>query len=177
MLCEECQKRQATLHFTKIINGQKNEMHLCEECAKDKGETFPNWNSYSIQDLLSGLLHFEQPKNGVRSSSKAPTPLVCNNCGLSYDRFTEIGKFGCSECYRTFSTKLDPIFRRVHGGNTRHAGKIPRREGGKIEVKRKIEELRTQLRRHVESEEFEEAARLRDEIRHLEFNMQDGEGE
>lgn len=37
MLCQECNKRPATLHFTKIVNGEKTEFHICETCAKEKG--------------------------------------------------------------------------------------------------------------------------------------------
>ncbi|MFB4165645.1 UvrB/UvrC motif-containing protein [Alteribacillus sp. JSM 102045] len=180
MLCEECQQRQATLHFTKIINGKKEEIHLCDECAHDKGEHIPGSNSYSIHDLLSGLLNFEQPmgKGGPHPSrASVPKQLVCDACGLSYERFAKTGRFGCSRCYKAFDPKLDPIFKRVHSGNVRHAGKVPKRAGGKMKVQNQIEKLRKQLQHHIEQEEFEEAAKLRDQIKELNENIHDGKGD
>ena len=46
MICEECHEREASLHFTKIINGEKTEFHICEHCAKEKGEFLPGSNSF-----------------------------------------------------------------------------------------------------------------------------------
>lgn len=179
MICEECQKNEATLHFTKIINGQKKEMHLCDECARDKGEHLPGSTGYSIHELLSGLLHGDHPfdqQSSHPSSSSRRKPLVCPECGLSYQQFIDKGRFGCVHCYESFSLKLDPIFRRVHGGNVRHHGKVPKRSGGKMQMKRQIQQLRNQMEMHVEKEEFEEAAKIRDQIRDLEMKMGHKEG-
>ncbi|RSL29431.1 hypothetical protein D7Z54_31190 [Salibacterium salarium] len=180
MLCQECQTHQATLHFTKIINGKKAEMHLCDECARDKGEHIPGSNSYSIHELLSGLLNFDQlsGNNGFKSSrASAPEQLVCDQCGLTYSQFAKTGRFGCAHCYKAFDVKLDPILKRVHSGNYRHAGKVPKRAGGKMQVQKQIEKLREQLRISIEQEEFEEAAQLRDQVRELEEKMRHGEGD
>ena len=35
MLCEKCNKRVATIHLIKLINGEKSEVRLCESCAKE----------------------------------------------------------------------------------------------------------------------------------------------
>ncbi|MFB5663057.1 UvrB/UvrC motif-containing protein [Alteribacillus sp. HJP-4] len=179
MLCQECQERPASLHFTKIVNGQKAEMHLCDECARDKGENIPGSNSYSIHDLLSGLLNFEQPLSSGSPSARSAQvkPLVCEHCGLSYDQFAKKGRFGCSGCYQTFDKKLDPIFKRVHSGNHRHAGKVPKRTGGKIKIQKEIEHQREKLRLLIEQEEFEQAAEVRDHIRSLETDMHEGKGD
>ena len=96
MQCQDCQQRQATLHFTKIINGEKTEFHICEQCAREKGEQFPGTNSFSIHQLLSGLLNFEQP---VQGKSASINNLTCDNCGMTYEQFTRIGRFGCAHCY------------------------------------------------------------------------------
>ena len=52
--------------------------------------------------------------------------------------------------------------------STRHEGKIPKRLGTEIFFKRQTDDLREQLKKAIEEENFEEAARLRDEIRALE---------
>ncbi|MFD2707326.1 UvrB/UvrC motif-containing protein [Salibacterium lacus] len=178
MLCQECQTRQAALHFTKIINGKKAEMHLCDECARNKGEQIPGSNSYSIHELLSGLLNVEHVSgnNGWKpQETEEPKQPVCDRCGLTYERFARTGRFGCAKCYQAFGTKLDPILKRAHSGNYRHNGKIPKRAGGNMKVQREMEQLREELRTSIDQEEFEEAAQLRDHIRELERKMQNRE--
>ncbi|GGH85484.1 protein arginine kinase activator [Pullulanibacillus pueri] len=167
MECQECHIRPATLHFTKIINGNKTEVHLCEECAREKGEGFTGSNAFSIHNLLSGLLNFEQPMSDHGAEEPAQT-IQCSKCGLTYGEFARIGKFGCDECYKAFNNKLNPILRKVHSGNTTHTGKIPKRIGKDISARRKLTDLKRQLHEHVEREEFEEAAKIRDVIRELE---------
>ncbi|WP_027415297.1 UvrB/UvrC motif-containing protein [Aneurinibacillus terranovensis] len=167
MICQECHKRPATLHFTKIINGEKTESHLCEVCAQEKGEMFPGaMNNFSIHNLLSGLmLNNHEPTSPVEV--KEQNPLHCDTCGLTYSQFSKSGRFGCSNCYRAFEEKLDPLFRRIHG-NTRHSGKVPERSGGSIKLKKELEDLKRNLQRCIEHEKFEEAATIRDRIRELE---------
>ncbi|MFD0681895.1 MULTISPECIES: UvrB/UvrC motif-containing protein [unclassified Paenibacillus] len=171
MLCQECGKKQATLHFTKILNGEKTEFHICESCAREKGELIPGTpNGFSIHNLLSGLLDFD-PSHGTLASKAQPGR--CEECGLTYSQFSKVGRFGCSSCYKHFEDKLDPLFKRVHG-NTFHTGKVPKRSGGLIQHKREIETLKKELLLRIQGEEFEEAAKLRDEIRQLEKKVAEG---
>ncbi|WP_165999128.1 UvrB/UvrC motif-containing protein [Bacillus sp. Cs-700] len=178
MTCQECGERPATLHFTKIINGEKTETHICEKCAKEKGEVEPGTNHFSIHNLLSGLLNFETPIGESQAQSfYKPEPSHCPKCGLTYQQFTKIGRFGCSDCYNTFSDKLDPILKKVHGGNTIHSGKIPKRAGAAIEMERKVQNLRNKMKEYIEHEEFEKAAETRDLIRSLEDKSSSEGGE
>lgn len=166
MTCQECGKRPATLHFTKIVNGDKTEFHICETCAREKGELIPGTpNGFSIHNLLSGLLDFE-PATASSVNAKAQA-IRCEECGLTYTQFSKIGRFGCSSCYKQFSERLLPLLKRVHG-NTTHVGKIPRRTGTLIQQKREIESLKRELTATIEREEFEKAAQIRDQIKVLE---------
>ncbi|MBN2980539.1 MULTISPECIES: UvrB/UvrC motif-containing protein [Cohnella] len=163
MVCQECGKRPATLHFTKINNGEKSELHICEACARDKGEMIPGTASgFSIHNLLSGLLDFEPSNVGSR-----PDVPRCEKCGMTYAQFSKMGKFGCSHCYKQFSERLDPLLKRVHG-NTVHVGKVPKRAGGHVKAKREIDRLKKEIQVRIEREDFETAAQLRDRIRELE---------
>jgi len=173
MVCQECGKKPATLHFTKIVNGEKTEFHICESCAREKGELIPGTsNGFSIHSLLSGLLDFDPSGKGGSTSSKAQT-IRCDECGLTYSQFSKIGRFGCSSCYKHFEDRLDPLFKRVHG-STKHIGKIPKRRGGSIQTKRELEELKKQLQYRIIHEEFEDAAKIRDQIRELEKRISAG---
>lgn len=168
MICQECGERPASLHFTKIVNGEKTEFHICEACAREKGELLPGGqNGFSIHNLLSGMLNFDYLNQAAAKTKSAPTKLRCETCGLSYQQFSKIGRFGCSDCYRYFEPVLEPLFRRVHG-NTTHSGKVPERTGGQLRRKRELSELKAKLNYLVAREEFEEAARVRDRIRELE---------
>ncbi|MBO8165234.1 MAG: UvrB/UvrC motif-containing protein [Brevibacillus sp.] len=172
MNCEECGKRPATLHLTKIVNGEKTEYHICEHCAQEKGDVISGFHNFSIHNILSGLLNFDpMAKNSFSSSLNSQTtthkPLRCETCGLTYAQFSKSGRFGCSDCYRYFGDLLDPLFRRIHGNNN-HIGKVPERTGGQLKIRKELEQLKTQLKRYVETEEFEKAAEIRDRIRALE---------
>jgi protein arginine kinase activator len=164
MLCQECGKRPATLHFTKIVNGDKTELHICEMCARERGEAIPGSPSgFSIHNLISGFLDFE-PSGAAGAKTQT---LRCDVCGMTYAQFSKIGRFGCSHCYKTFADRLDPLLKRVHG-STVHVGKVPKRAGGKVKTKREIERLKREMQARIEREDFETAAQLRDRIRELE---------
>jgi protein arginine kinase activator len=168
MQCQECGVKPATLHFTKIVNGEKTEFHICESCAREKGELIPGTaGGFSIHSLLSGLLDLEGAGKEKSAATKTTQSLQCENCGMTYSQFSKLGRFGCSSCYKYFNSALDPLFKRVHG-STSHVGKIPKRAGAQIVFKRQIDELKQELQQSITQEEFEKAAELRDQIRKLE---------
>lgn len=173
MDCQECHKRPAALHFTQVINGNKTEIHVCEICAKEKGYMSYPEEGYSLHNLLTGLFNFDTSlmENKQNSSYKQTEELQCPQCDMTISEFKRVGKFGCAECYHTFSEQLDPIFRRVHSGNTKHYGKIPTRKGGDLHAKKQVALYRSELQRLIENEAFEEAAEVRDKIKNLEKQM------
>lgn len=169
MECQECQKRPATLHFTQLINGNKTKVHVCEVCAKEKGYMVHQEEGYSLHNLLSSLFNFDY---GQLDSSNEETfnytgDFRCPKCNLTISEFKRTGKFGCAQCYETFSAKLDPIFRRVHSGNTKHYGKIPKRMGGDLHIKKKLKTYQDKLEQLIKDEAFEQAAIVRDQIKEL----------
>ncbi|WP_409252505.1 UvrB/UvrC motif-containing protein [Bacillus sp. SCS-153A] len=179
MICQECNERPATLHFTKIVNGEKTEVHLCEKCAKEKGDMFMFEGSpaFSVNSLLSGLLNLSPAMKQQEAQIHKKEVLQCDKCKMTFQQFINVGRFGCSNCYETFKDELTPILRRVHSGNVEHHGKIPSRMGGTIHLKKKLTSLRAQLQQLIQDEEFEQAAGVRDEIRSLEKEiLQEGGG-
>jgi protein arginine kinase activator len=174
MICQECNERPATFHFTKVINGEKTEVHICEHCAKKNSELFMlNVNTgFSLNNLLTGLLNMESSiTKAEHNVFKSEDVLKCERCNMTFHEFKKIGRFGCSNCYHTFKSYITPILRRVHGGNTVHAGKIPERIGGDIHLRKQIEELKNKIHDFILQEEFEQAAEVRDEIRSLEKKL------
>ncbi|WP_042353226.1 UvrB/UvrC motif-containing protein [Bacillus massiliigorillae] len=178
MICQECKQKPATLHFTKIINGEKTEVHLCEKCSQGKSDILmiDAGSNFSISSILAGLLNIDQ---GFTSTQQNPfvngNDIRCDHCHLSYSQFARVGKFGCSSCYDSFSKQLEPILKRLHGGNSTHTGKIPKRIGGNISLRKKINDLKQELQMSILQEEFENAAEIRDEIRSLEKEAKSSE--
>ncbi|WP_077368883.1 UvrB/UvrC motif-containing protein [Anaerosalibacter sp. Marseille-P3206] len=167
MLCEDCGKNEATMHFTKILNGDVTELHLCEECSK-KYKEFEFDTSFSFHKFLTGLI--DNLQGGPVKVDYSD--LRCEVCGMSYSKFKQVGKFGCPHCYESFKSKLIPILREVHGDDN-HVGKIPKRAGGVIGLKKEINKLKDELNELVETEKFEEAAVVRDRIKALQSQMED----
>jgi protein arginine kinase activator len=93
--------------------------------------------------------------------------IKCPNCGLTYQNFRKLGRLGCSECYEAFKKELGPLLKRIHGSD-RHVGKVPLKGGKTIRDTRTLQDLRIQLEKAIQMEEFEEAAKLRDKIKELE---------
>lgn len=173
MQCDRCQKRDAKVLYTEIINGVKKEQHLCEECATNytsfqMEKPFLN-SEFSLGDLLSTLFDNHpsvDAKNPVHNIPK----LVCSTCGTNYEEFLQKGRFGCAECYRSFSSQLGKTLKGIQGAEV-HTGKRPK--GFVTATDRilkdlsEIEKLSLKLQEAIEKEEFEEAARLRDLIKQL----------
>lgn len=164
MLCQICKKNPATVHYTKIINGNIQELHLCDECAMKSEFEFDS--VFSFNKLLSGLL--DNIQGGV--SHDDSNTLKCPFCGMDYVKFRETGKFGCAQCYETFKTNLNPLLKSIHG-HDRHVGKVPLRANKLGAKKREIDKLKKQLNELVAKEEFEKAAKVRDRIKELERDI------
>lgn len=161
MQCDICGKNPATVHLTEIIDEQMNELHLCEECARAKSIQMEQ--QFGLGDLLAGLAEFEKPS----LKKEATIQLKCENCGLAYADFKKIGRLGCSECYNTFKKYLMPLLKKIHGSHF-HTGKSSSRTKKASKKNIDLSELRHQLQRAIEIEAFEDAARIRDQIKELE---------
>lgn len=175
MYCEECEKRPANVHITKIINGHKVEKHLCEQCAKKQQDIvgFALVPDFTFSNFLSSMLdgdHFSSLGN-----IKEEEEIKCDKCSMTYTQFARGGRLGCDNCYEIYGEKLDQLLKRIHG-NMQHTGKIPKRGGEDIRYRQELSSARMELQKAVLKEEFEEAARLRDQIKELEKRKDDTGG-
>lgn len=159
MLCDICKKNNAVVHYTEVVDDKIKKLNLCEECAINKGIGVQT--PFSIGELLGGLT----PKSFEPSA--AEKALTCHGCGMSLAEFKETGRLGCYQCYEVFSKSLIPLLGNIHK-STKHVGKIPSTAKETIGVAAKIRELELKLQEAVKKEEFEQAAKLRDQIRNLE---------
>lgn len=169
MLCQNCKKREASIHYKEIINNQMTELHLCEECAREKGFDF---SSFVLANLLGGLAESMGKPTAPPVASKEDK-IKCSRCGLTYLQFKQSGRLGCSQCYESFKEPLTLILRKIHGGIT-HTGKVPLGIGQEVGVRREILRLKQELTGAVKKEAFEEAAKIRDQIKELQKEIEDG---
>ena len=170
MLCQVCNKNTATIHYKSAINGNTTEKYLCPECAEKAGigkKTFKSTDSFFnvADDDIFGSLFAGMMNDSVKKS--ASTPSVCPMCGMRFSEFLHGGKIGCSKCYETFSASLYPTIKRIHS-SAEHMGKIPQGLDKEMSDKKKIELLKSKLNEAIEKQEYEMAAKYRDEIRAIE---------
>ncbi len=164
MKCEKCGKKNATTHITKIVNGYKEEHFLCSDCASKSNEykEMKSSMNYGIGDFLTGMF-----TGGSHSSIGGDQGGdVCPVCHMPYDEFLKKGKLGCGDCYCTFATRIKRPLKQIHG-TYEHIGKVPKRGGGDLIVGKKISALEAELNSAVLKQDFETAAKLRDEIKAL----------
>lgn len=166
MLCQQCQKRPANVHLTKIVNSDKVEMYLCDQCAKEKsqfgiGGFGPSLN---INDFLSGFIGLGHGDSHMDIQSKESR---CEICGMSFEDFRRTGKMGCKNCYNNYGDRLKPILKRLHG-NYEHTGKAPAGISKVLEASKELDRLKELLAKAVQNEEYEKAAEIRDRIKEME---------
>ena len=164
MKCDFCDKK-ATVFLTQLVEGQMKKVCLCEQCAKERGVTDPT--GFSLADLLLGGL----PATAPQAASHPPASSrgggrKCPTCGFTLDDLRRIRRFGCGDCYTTFSEEVGQMVRGMHKG-TSHVGKVPAGLMAMQVLHQRLEELRARLDQAIASESYEEAAGIRDEIRNL----------
>jgi len=177
MLCQNCKQRQASTHIKRMIGGRAEELHLCAECAQENGLGLPELG-FQLSDLFGGLL--AQSQLGLGSGAGAqlsPAPAQrCGLCGVSLHEIVQSGRVGCAQCYETFRAQLEPTLQRIHG-SLEHCGSRPEDKNPDLHARQERERLLNSFRERiaaaVKDENYEEAARLRDEIRRME---EGGEG-
>jgi len=157
--CDRCRKKPATVSVTEIIEGEKIEKQLCEDCAAAEGITFKA--SIPISQLLEDFIL--STSSGVEASE-----LKCDVCGLTFAEFRKQGVLGCPHDYEAFGPVLDPLLERAQEGATQHTGKVPHRAGSDQKKQNAILRLRAELKGAIAAEDYERAAALRDQIKELE---------
>lgn len=182
MLCEKCNKNQATFHYTEVVNGVKNEHHLCNECAANTDVSYYSSifdNDEQFTRLISGILGGKGIISGGGNNDPA-TNVSCPRCKMTYGEFVKNSRFGCPECYDVFGLLISDKIKKIHGSSA-HVGKHPLKYGeikeihtdndkeiqNDIDIQKEIEILKKKQQAAVEIEDYLEAARIRDMIAQL----------
>lgn len=185
MLCENCGKREANVRYTEVINGNKKELHLCEQCSEKLGIGHMDFKMPINFSSFLGDFFNDFETNTFLPEFNPIKELQCDGCGMTFSDFMNTGKFGCSNCYDSFESKIDPILKSIHGAN-RHIGrlgevssvtelenKVANKKTQKNETEQKnkkqseLEKLQEELQKAIKEERYEDAAKLRDTIKKL----------
>lgn len=112
MLCENCKQNQATIQLYMNINGQKQEIPLCQDCYQTvKNQTNPFSGNSPFDDIfrqLGGLNNANQRndfQSGGRPQSTVQTQTAGNGGGL-------LGQYGTNLTAMARENKLDPVIGR-----------------------------------------------------------------
>jgi protein arginine kinase activator len=165
MKCEICGLKEAVIHIRQIQKESVHEVHICEECAQEKGLIREEESELPVTNLLAGLIDGKELPGSVE-----PGVGACPRCGLKLSDFRKTGKLGCAECFRAFEADLRSIISQM-AARPRHAGKLPLSLSGSADAPPDRAGLREELKAAVDNEDYEKAAGLRDRLRELEANV------
>ena len=90
----------------------------------------------------------------------------CPGCKRTFQDFKNKGRFGCPKCYETFRMPVTSTLKQIHQ-NVKHTGKIPAGSAAELKKKKRYEELKAELTRAVNEEDYEKAAKLHKELKSL----------
>lgn len=183
MLCDNCGKKEANVRYSENINGVKKELHLCEECSRKMGIDDINFNMpIDFSSFFGELLeNFGTPE--FMPLFDEIKELKCDNCGYTFENIVNTGKLGCGNCYSVFEERLDPIIKKIQGSNKHigRTGKIidekigkkfntdstTKKVNGNKKDSSELEKLQNDLKTAIKEERYEDAARIRDEIKKI----------
>ncbi|MBR2743896.1 MAG: UvrB/UvrC motif-containing protein [Clostridia bacterium] len=182
MLCSNCGKHEANVHYTHVINGEKTEYNLCDECAKKLGI---DEMDFSMPISFSNFISDFFDEDSLLPSFSGNMITKCPKCGLTYEEFAKNGKFGCADCYSTFASKIESVLKNLHG-SAKHRGRAPKRlavpskkltdSSKDAEIKhepaidktmQELDKLNEDIKLAIKEERYEDAAKIRDKIKKL----------
>ena len=158
MVCQFCKLKEASVHVTEIADNKVKKVDVCAACAKEKNYNDPA--AFAIADHLLGLGAAQK----MEEASEAVGALSCDQCGYTQADFKKSGRLGCAHCYDIFSDGLDSVLKTMHK-DIRHRGKVPAGMQSVFEGAHRLQSLNRDLQAAIAQEDFESAARLRDEIK------------
>lgn len=155
MLCDMCGEKEACVHLTQMVNDEVKKLQLCESCAVASGLDVNSPESFP--EILLGI--------GGRREAGAPAPdKTCPACQMHLSDFKKTLRLGCRHCYNEFEVELGPLIEGMQK-KKQHVGKVPARYAGKLAEPRRPADLERALKAAIATENYEQAAVIRDRIR------------
>ena len=164
MKCQKCEKP-ATFHITELTDEDSfEELHLCEDHARNYlTQTEEEEAPATLASMLATHLKVGQTAEDLARLDRQSCPI----CGITFYEFRQAGRLGCPHDYVCFEEELQPLIVNIHG-DLEHTGKKPQRGGAGTDRQTELIRLRRDMQEAVNNERYEEASRIRDEIRSIE---------
>ncbi|HAX18590.1 MAG TPA: hypothetical protein DCY00_08380 [Actinobacteria bacterium] len=182
MICDNCRKNEAFIHFITLgNNGELQKINLCRECIKDfsflndaandgnKESSLFNILAIDLNQIIDGNF-LDEGQNQYELSLNVKEDKKCSSCGISIAQLKKSGRLGCPKCYEDFKVELNPFIKIIQSG-IEHKGKIPLNCNKRLKIEKKIKDLKFKLEEQIIIENFEEAAKLRDKITSLQKQL------
>jgi protein arginine kinase activator len=164
MKCQQCDKP-ATFHITELTGGKPQELHLCEEHARQYLTT--SSSEASVAGNMASMLAQQMAVGQTAEELAQLDQQACPVCGITFYEFRSQGRLGCPHDYVCFQTQLEPLLMNIHG-ELLHIGKHPHRSTTGSEKRTQLIKLRRALQEAIDEENYELASKIRDEIRNTE---------
>ncbi|MEN6405183.1 MAG: UvrB/UvrC motif-containing protein [Thermoguttaceae bacterium] len=164
MKCQQCDKP-ATFHITELTGGKPQELHLCEDHARQYLTA-----SASEPTAVGGMAAALAQQMAIGQTAEELAQLdqqACPICGITFYEFRSQGRLGCPHDYVCFQAQLEPLILNIHG-ESEHVGKRPSRQASGSEGRTQLIRLRREMKEAIDDENYERASELRDEIQHIE---------
>ena len=158
------------VHITDIVNGVAHSLSVCAQCPfinnlPPKEQIAPvGLLAAALPAALLQKLGFSlQQLNQNLIQQQQLAQQKCQTCGISLLEIFQNGRIGCAGCYNTFSQQLRLIIGNCQDGKSQHTGKTPLHS----HKQQQIADLQKEMDEAVKKEEYEKAAKLRDQIKEL----------
>ena len=168
MKCQRCDKP-ATFHITELAGDQPQELHLCEEHARqyltqagNEAEQGGNMAGALAQQMAQQMAVGQTAEELAELDQQS-----CPICGITFYEFRSKGRLGCPHDYISFEKQLEPLILNIHG-ESQHAGKTPQRSPDGSRKRTELIRYRREMQEAIDEENYERASELRDLIRRTE---------
>lgn len=160
MICDMCKLNEAKISVEQVADGVTKNIYLCPACSQRLGF---GMFSKTIDISITKILEANDNDDGRKSDQ-------CPVCGLSFREIESKKMMGCPECFSFFKAEIMEILGKKKK-NLKYSGFITDEQSSETFFEtHSSEELHEELKKTVETEDYERAAALRDEIKALEKN-------
>lgn len=180
MKCDSCEQK-ATVFYTQVANGKMKKTALCDSCAKEQGITDPTGLLMENQNMMGGGVPKPEAATLGGNLPELEVAVVqssreCPTCRFTIEDYQKIGRLGCGDCYTAFGPDIELRLPSLHKG-LKHTGHFPEGLAELEQKKSKLDDLQKKLDQAIAAENYEDAARLRDELSAATDEAQAAEGE
>lgn len=165
MQCEKCKIKRATVFFTELDRTRHALCSLCDAEQRGGVHTSDGNIKYAPKSYLYELSYNDDTM--YCANELTSEGVLCPNCKTKLDDILNSGRMGCADCYTSFSGVVQFIGYGNHS-YSKYNEKMPRRYRERLDLQSRIVTLGILLSEAVREQNFEDAAKIRDEIKLLE---------